>query len=123
MFLIYIFGTFSDHHQHILKKNHNGTVTGISGYNILQADRTSNSGKTIGGGIIVYYGNHLDAGIMSEFTVCNPSIMMNASDHNLINAVRKQPKVSKSCKKIWGRSYRAFVELMFERDIIFADWT
>ena len=50
-------------------------------------------------------------------------ININASDHNLIYAVRKQPKVSKSDKFIWACSYRRFEATIFERDILFADWT
>ena len=50
-------------------------------------------------------------------------ININASDHNLIYAVRKQPKVSKSFKYIWARSYCKFEATLFERDIIFADWS
>ena len=50
-------------------------------------------------------------------------IMLNASDHNLVYVVRKQPKVEKSFAYIWGRSYSKFDEVLFERDVIFEDWS
>ena len=49
-------------------------------------------------------------------------IGLNASDHNLIYGVRKQPKIKRTYKFIWARSYRGFDHLLFERDIIFQDW-
>ena len=57
-----------------------------------------------------------------EMLQCHGVIRMNASDHNLIYTVRKQPKVDKSFKTIWGRSYRKFEDVLFERDVIFANW-
>ena len=50
-------------------------------------------------------------------------IMLNASDHNLVSAARKQPKIEKSFMYIWGRSYRNFQNVLFERDVIFEDWS
>ena len=49
-------------------------------------------------------------------------IGLNASDHNLIYAVRKHPKISKTYKFILGRSYHRFDRLLFERDILFTYW-
>ena len=49
-------------------------------------------------------------------------VNINASDHNLVFATRKQPKVEKSYKFIWCRSYRRFEPTIFERDVIFTYW-
>ena len=49
-------------------------------------------------------------------------IDINAIDHNSVYAVDKQPKIEKTYKFIWARSYCNFNYLLFERDIIFADW-
>ncbi len=209
----------------------------VAGYNILRRDRTTNSGKTIGGGVLAYYKTRLGVDIIDDLCVCDPNLevmwlklkltqtrpqyigvtyrppdgdleaaietldvqishiismgncdymligdvnvdvrksrevkcrrindfyksrgMKNlirgitchhhtggtgidhigvnreemfekhgivdigVSDHSLIYAVRKQPKIEKVTKFIWGRSYRSFDPLLFERDIIFHNW-
>ncbi len=58
-----------------------------------------------------------------EMYAKNGIIELNASDHNLVYAVRKQPKIEKSYHHVWGRSYRKFDSILFERDIIFHDWS
>ena len=50
-------------------------------------------------------------------------IHMNASVHNLTFAARKQPKLLRSQKYIWGRSFCRFDSILFERDIVFMDWS
>ena len=48
---------------------------------------------------------------------------LNASDHNLIFATRKQPKLEKMDKHIWCWSFCKFESVLFEQDVIFYDWT
>ncbi len=47
---------------------------------------------------------------------------IDASDHNLIYAFRKQPKVLKDYKYVWCHSFRWFEPSLFEWDVLFADW-
>ncbi len=214
----------------------NDAMLSIDGYNMIRADRSANSGKQTGGGIMVYYKNDLDVTVMDGFTLCNPHaevlwvnlqlkqtrpqyigviyrppdgdynalvdiledhltnlnvrnndrmligdinvdllksrepktrsyidfykrqgltslikgithhgplyescidhlcvnrpemfeqhgiIDLNASDHNLVFAARKQPKIVKEFKYVWCRSFRRFEPTLFERDVLFADW-
>ncbi len=214
------------------------SMVSINGYNMIRQDRTADSGKTVGGGVMIYYKNYLDVSLMPDLCICDPSseimwvtlnlkqtrphhigliyrppdgdldstieslrthvsslrargncdtmiigdinvdwkrarenktkklrdyyreagmtnlinevtcnhnnnqscidhivvarddmyqchgvIAINASDHNLVYAVRKQPKVEKTHKFIWARTYRRFDQTLFERDIIFSDWS
>ena len=45
----------------------------IQGYNLIRADRTAESGKSTGGGIIVYYKDNLDVTVLPEYTQSSPS--------------------------------------------------
>ena len=45
----------------------------IDGYNFVRSNRTANSGKQTGGGIMVYHKNNLDVSVIEEQTVCNPN--------------------------------------------------
>ncbi len=212
-------------------------MVGINGYNLIRSDRTRESGKLTGGGLIIYYKKELNVTCLEELTICTPNIEtlwvklqlkqsrpqyiglvyrppdgdvdsateilmnqitairargngdimltgdinvdwnkqresrtkklidfykisglknlingvtchnsenescidhiavnreemfelhgiigLNASDHNLVYAVRKHPKTRKSYKFIWARSYKTFQHTVFERDIIFENW-
>ena len=50
-------------------------------------------------------------------------IGLNARDHNIVYAVRKQPKIKRTYKFTWARSFRNFDPLLFERDVIFENWS
>ncbi len=49
------------------------SMIAIDGYNICRADRTAASGKTTGGGILVYYKSSLDVQVVSDLTYCTPN--------------------------------------------------
>ena len=49
------------------------SMLSIDEYNILRADRTADSDKTTGGGIIVYYMNTLDVSLVSDHASCTPN--------------------------------------------------
>ena len=38
----------------------------VAGHNVLHKDRTPNSGKTIGGGVLAYYKSNLSADLIDE---------------------------------------------------------
>ena len=46
----------------------------INGYNIHRWDRNSNSGKATGGGLLVYYKNHLNLSVVLDLSMCTPNI-------------------------------------------------
>ena len=49
------------------------SMLNTDGYNIIRADRTASSGKSTGGGIIVYYKNTLNLSALPEYTLCTPN--------------------------------------------------
>ena len=46
-----------------------------------------------------------------------------ARDHNRVYAVRKQPKIKKSYKFMWDRTYHYFDALLLKRDVLSHDWS
>ena len=52
------------------------SMISVSGYNMYRADRTVNSGKKSGDGLIIYYKNNLRIQLQHKLTVCDPDIEM-----------------------------------------------
>ena len=46
----------------------------INGYNIVRHDRTIASGKRTGGGVMIYYKNHLDISTLDDLCICNQNV-------------------------------------------------
>ena len=46
----------------------------VNGYNLHRWDRNSDSGKATGGGLLVYYKNHLNVSAISTLNVCTPNL-------------------------------------------------
>ena len=48
----------------------------LTGYNCIRADRTKDSGKSSGGGLLLYYKHGLKCTPMEDLTLCSPDIEM-----------------------------------------------
>ncbi len=48
-------------------------MVSVCGYNLLRQDRTKESGKSTGGGLLVYYKNHLDVSLVEGLQTCTPN--------------------------------------------------
>ena len=57
----------------------------LSGYECFRADRAWNSGKTSGGGVLIYYKHDLKCTPMNELTLCSPDIEMCSLKLSLTN--------------------------------------
>ena len=59
-----------------LSENVDNKMVEISGYNFYRSDRTVESGKKSGGGLILYHKNMLKVHLQDDPTVCNPDVEM-----------------------------------------------
>ena len=57
-----------------LNKYVSDAMLNIDGYNMIRADRSAQSGKQTGGGIILYHKNNLDITEIKGLTVCNQNV-------------------------------------------------
>ena len=57
-----------------LSDNTTDAMISIDGYNIVHGDRTTDSGKRGGGGVLFYYRNNLRCASLPEYTLCDPHI-------------------------------------------------